>query len=39
VDYIRRSAEAGRSPEAIAAVAGMPLEFISELLNEKAVSS
>jgi hypothetical protein len=34
VDYIRRAASEGRSPEAIAAVAGMPIEFVSALLDE-----
>jgi Family of unknown function (DUF6011)/Large polyvalent protein associated domain 29 len=34
VDYVRRSASAGRSPEAIAAIAGMPLEFVTTLLSE-----
>jgi hypothetical protein len=34
VDYIRRAASAGRSPENIAAVAGRPLEFVSALLSE-----
>jgi uncharacterized protein DUF6011 len=35
VDYIRRSASAGRSPEKIAAVAGMSLEFVSAILEER----
>jgi Large polyvalent protein associated domain 29/Family of unknown function (DUF6011) len=39
VDYIRRAASAGRSPEKIAALAGMPIEFVSALLSEKVVTS
>jgi hypothetical protein len=34
IDYIRRAASEGRSPENIAAVAGMPVEFVSALLSE-----
>jgi Family of unknown function (DUF6011)/Large polyvalent protein associated domain 29 len=36
IDSIRQLASAGREPAIIATAVGMPLEFISELLNEEA---